>query len=478
MDFGSMLSTLATNAGNSQIYGVQQQQREANLEATQTSNAIQQMALLTHQQDFEGRKAVAADMAVMAKDFQQGAKTQQDVLKLATTGAATALTRNQFGLAKEYEDMAKLAEGNLKSQVEVKAREVQASREASSTLAADYLANPTPDTAQQLAQAALRAGVAPQAIPLSNSPQFAAFAKSQLGASKDGERRLEHMDKESDIKDKATARAEEFKQREQDRALQRSSIALQREQNNMFKREQLDRLRANDEERRAKAAAGGPEHLTAQGENTVEGVTAATGEAIRGLRIIGDMSTAEKSSAFAGLHGDGVMSSLTRVGGNVVTPQSSQMYTTATQGLGMEIGRVLTLGGGRGITQAQIDEFQQMIQARPGDTEYTAMFKFANAADILRNRLETLPDSRIKKVRDQQNAYMKELERIPRPGEVWAAAQSDPKSKRLLGELQGPMLRSMDKIMTGAQGAPTMAKSETKRAPASFPTSNLPAGWK
>lgn len=273
--------------------------------------------------------------------------------------------------------------------------------------------------------------------------------------------RLDFLQKTDKAEQDRKEKAREFDEKAKDRRIEQARLATMRE-GNLEEKKYHDRMleQARKDTIAQRGAAGGHK-LTAQQINTIDGVVGATGEALRGLEIISKMPSAQTAGAFAGLHGDGVMSALSRVGGNALTPQSMQLYTVATQGLGMEIGRVLTLGGGRGVTQAQIDEFQSMVQARPGDTEVVAMFKYANAASILKNRLETLPDSPVEKVKGRQDAYIEKLSKIPDPADILALAAKNPRLAEQLSQAQVDMAGAVSK-MAGAGGEP---------AP------KLPAGW-
>ena len=385
------------------------------------------------------------------------------MLDHSTQMAGIALAHNQFDAAKAYEELGKNAELSLSFQADTKIKDAADKSNTLGAASLDYVANPSEAGYKQVRDAAITAGKDPKTIPSYGDPKFAAVAQGWTSEGKDNEARVKHLDEVQRTQDAAEEKkrafqAEEARKIENDRstALARENqhldrqLTLQvlREGQQLRKQESDARIAAAREKTEAQRQSSG-EKLTSAERTMVTGVVGAVGEATRGIRNVLAMPVDTTSGAFQSLHSSDVIGSLTKVGGNIVTPESTQMYTATTRGLGMEIGRALTLGGGRGVTQAQIDEFESMVQAQPGDTEFTAMYKLSNAADILKNRLETLPDSPIKKVREEQDKYMAELKKIPSPMEIWAAAQKNPKAKEQLTKIG----TSMEKSMSNVRGA-------------------------
>jgi hypothetical protein len=130
-----------------------------------------------------------------------------------------------------------------------------------------------------------------------------------------------------------------------------------------------------------------------------------------------------------------------------ITDRQAQMYNTATSGLSLEIGRVLTLGGGRGVNKAQLDEFKEMLTTKPGEDEYVALYKLANGVDVLRTRMQTTRDSTNPKIAAKQKEVEEYLSKVPTPSAVQAAADKAGKSTGGAA-LKGKMDNVLGKIGT------------------------------
>ncbi len=168
---------------------------------------------------------------------------------------------------------------------------------------------------------------------------------------------------------------------------------------------------------------------SSQGDKTAnrytQGAVNAAAEAVRSLNIVSTMSAGLTAGALERA-GDPhtVLGSLTKVGGNKLTKEEAQMYQTTMKGMDLEMAQAATLGTGRAPTKAIIEEFGDMMVARPGDTKYETMYRIANGAGFLRTRLKTLPphpDPGIQKVREET---MKALEKYPVPEKIYEAAKA------------------------------------------------------
>jgi len=479
MDFGTIMGSIGEAAGRTQIAGTQQDMRQAQAEDMRAQAQMRQMSALTMQQDVADRKAIGDETRAATEEFQRSQKTAADVQKLATVREGAAISHNQFDMAKSYGEMAKMAETEQKTALENKAKERHDQNEGVAQAAQAYEVAPTVENARLLANRATAAGQ--QNIPPVGTPAFASWAVGQKTAAMDSGKLLEWQQKEKDIKAARELKEQDLKDKHEMALQKQRDIVEERLAKHEDKRILMSIMQAGQQQRHEDAQAriaaakekanasrqADGDKLTSAERTMVTGVVGAVGEATRGIRNVLAMPPNEVAGAFSALHKDNVMASLAAVGGNTVTPESTQMYTATTRGIGMEIGRALTLGGGRGVTQAQINEFEAMVQAQPGDTEFTAMYKLSNAADILKNRLETLPNSPIKKVREEQDKYMAELNKIPSPMAIWTAAQKNPKAREQLTKVGATMGGALANIREGMQASETAAQP-----------SALPAGWK
>jgi hypothetical protein len=218
------------------------------------------------------------------------------------------------------------------------------------------------------------------------------------------ERRKEHADRERDI-----ALSRDILRQGQKSAAEERALRHQ---------ERADAL----EKKWPGGAAGAGGNI--QFRNTVAAVNYAA-ESVRGLKLVGEMGKGQSSGVFGHLAtGEGIPSALAKTGGNRLTSEEQQIYQTATKGLGLELAQLATAGSGRGANQAVTKELSSMIEVIPGDTQFEAMFKLANAADFVRTRLKSVPkssDPTIQATRDETDA---ELKKFPTPSAIIAAADA------------------------------------------------------
>lgn len=451
------LAQLGAQAGLNILQKQETDNAQANIEMKQQQVTQMKMQTLMQQQKMKTQQDIGSFI-----------KSQQDVDKSTVTdpqktaqaysqAADIAMKGGDFETAAE---MSKLAQGKMKEAKDAEGlvtEKVAKAKETLATSADDYSQDPSPENTNKLVRAAVAAGDNPASIPPPGSAAFAGWVATKQQASMSGKERADFVAKQSELKEKREQQVQEHKDREEDKRAQRQQTAL-------YQQGLLEMRRSAREDREAKA----PEIKEFEGKKyqwdpskRVEGlrdrpdtgwvkvanqtvsklqdqntnaIVGSAAEATRGLRIIGNMPAGATSGAFSGLKDGTIQDSLAKVGGNVITLQSSQMYQTASAGLGLELGRVLTLGGGRGVNQSQIHELQNMTAVKPGDTEFEGMFKFANAADMVRNRLSTLPDSSDPKVLKHQKETEEWLAKIPTPEEVLSIAAKSGQDKKILSK--------------------------------------------
>lgn len=438
-------------------------QAQAEREMALADEAKTQAAMLRQRQ----QTSQQIGSMIQAAQAQDKAKVQNplQMADLYDKAQTAALAGGDFESARMYADMSKKETDKAKEQQLTVAKQIQ---EAKDNLASDALnmeANPNQENYNKLVQSAARAGVNPTGIPKPGTPEFTAFVKQQQTAGMTAKDRVELMSKQQEAEANRKLRWQEHQDSERDKALQRQQTAMLRGAMLSISRERLglEREHLNIEKEKLlmqKDKAAHPQ-LTAQERSAITAIVGSASEATRGIKIIEKMPPSATSGPFTGLHDGTVMQALTKTGANKVTTQDMQMYQTVTKGLGLELGRVLTLGGGRGVNQAQINELQELVTVRPGDTNYEAMFKLSNAAEIVRNRLHSLPDHPDTKMNKMRDDVLKDLDKIPPPDQVYAAAKKAGKGKGLL-EKYGSMGEAMGKITAESQ----------QPAP-----SSLPSGW-
>jgi hypothetical protein len=329
-----------------------------------------------------------------------------------------------------------------------------------------------------MVQAAVNSGEDPSAIPAPGTPQFGTWANRMIRKGMTSKESADYLEKVSENTQRSRERQEEFAQREADRHEQMRQTALLRESaaEDRRMRREMERERLDLEKQRLTQPK-----TSIQAQRDDRAIIASGREAMRGLHVIGAMDNDQTAGPFEGLHNGTILESLSKTGTNTLTPEDMQIYQTATAGLGLEISRAMTLGGGRGANQATINEMQNIVTAHPGDTKATVIFKYANAVDIVRNRLESMSEPSDPTQAKLRQDTLNDLNKIPTPLQVLKTIK-DPKQRAALMATQASMADTSAKMErestagnTGLPGTPD-AGAGTSLPP--LPKGGgLPAGW-
>lgn len=291
--------------------------------------------------------------------------------------------------------------------------------DALSVAAQNVLADPSQANHITLFQKALKAGVNPLDIPVPGTPQYDAFLNQSALAAMKGQKRLEFQETIRNREAMATAKREEQEARRADRAADRANLAAYREQGLDIRRE-ANRIRESLGEQRL-AKADGSTKLSATMERQAVAVTNAANEAGQALDRLSKMDFGDTASAFSHLEDPKtVLKALTTTGTNKVTPEKIQMLQANSQLLGLEVAQAMAAP--YKPNKEQISEARKMTEVSQGDTEYTAMYKMALAAAVMRTRLESIPKTdALKDAREHAEAN---FARFPSPDEVYQHARA------------------------------------------------------
>lgn len=477
MDFGAILGNLATGAGAVQIATVEQEQRQATADNTKAEAQIHQMSALTMKQDAAARQKTQTEMASATKAFQDGAKTDSDILQFSMKGAATAMANNQFDLAKGYEEMGKLAEGNLKTVAETRAKEQAAASNKLGETAMDYVAAPSEAGAQALVDAAIKSGKDPKTIPARTDPAFASWAQMQTTEGPANEKRVEAMRKDAEIKEK---------QKETERA-DRANEALRLEhiQDVKAAQAQADATRqlaittaSADRARAEEARAARREQSNASARGSVskhEGFIAdlTIKNAAQGVRVIDNMMSVPGSavqSLFTKIADGSLSGALTKAGGNLFTPEADQAVTAIGAEMGLVVGQVVTAGAGRGAALPIVESFQKMTTPQAGDSPMMKVLRIANAGEILRLELKNIVPGGTPELEESRKEMMEFLGKLPSTKQILKAMASQPgaEKEQTMGEYMKMMKQSTELTTKGKEAAAAEKKStertgETKK---------------
>jgi len=484
------LTNLGLAAGRNIITGQELQEKQEDIDLKKQQIAMGQIAIANAQRQQQTQQAVGS---FLSSEAAKDASNVTDPVKAAgmlERGAQVALQGGDFVTANTMGELAKGKLQEAKEQAAAVAQQQQVKKEALANAADDYAANPTPEGYKDLARKAIDAGQKPTEIPMPGTPQFASWLNNQKLASKDASQKADFVQKAYEMDQNR-----QEKQREYDQTQKR---ILQEHRDNVMLREAMIQAKAEKAPSHIETATGIYEYnpdqsikgtrdladpayvkigASKQGQNASnvsQAVVASSREALRGLRIIGAMDTGQTTGPFTGINDGTLVHQLTNTGTNVLTPEDMQDYNVATKGLGLEISRAMTLGAGRGANQATINEMQDIVTAHAGTPKAVAVFKYANAIDIIRNRLEstgTLPNPEQEAMRQEA---LKQMQKVPLPEDVLKATK-DAKLRRQMLTTGGSMADTAEKMQVESQsGGVGLPGSGTGNAPADLPP--LPAG--
>lgn len=440
------LDGLGAAAGNSVLAFQDYEQKQANIAHTRAvtddTRALARMREQNAASEQAARQAAAAREAATAgviKDFsaaQQEADTAYatDPLKMSelySKFASKAIAAGNPSLADQFQTLAKKNEDIAKERQGEVAKKVATAKEAFAKSAIDFSQNPTPEGMQNVARAAIEAGVDPATIPKTPT-EFAAFAKRSATAAMSSKDILAAQEKAREFDVAEEGRRKDRQMTHEERQGRMAMIAAMRE-----------------------SMVNKPEKLTATEKNTVTGVLGAAGEVTSALAQAIEMPAGARGNIFAHVKDGTVTEALTRTGAQLMVKEQTQMFESLMAGLSLEVGRTITLGAGKSPNDSTIKELERAIKPMEGDTNYTAMYKLSTAARIVHNRLSTLPQEGLRPSQEREIKHqMAELSRFPNPMDIAKKAMADKTSREQLARFQGTLGEAMRPIQEGTKSHP------------------------
>jgi hypothetical protein len=157
---------------------------------------------------------------------------------------------------------------------------------------------------------------------------------------------------------------------------------------------------------------------------------------------------------FVHLPGDSLLGALTKTGVNAMTPDKTLAYTKSVQGLGTEVGSLLSSLGGRTPNLSTMNELQDMASQGAGMSPLVGMYGTANVIDIARTYLRNLP---LADTNPKIQSMLKQLEKFPKPDEVAKLIneQADKKTKKQLAKLRSAGESDRQEAIKRASTPPT-----------------------
>jgi len=439
----------------------------------------QEQVVNAKQKNAEGERSAANDRALgdwIRSDSelkQGGSDTAADMAQQFARASKASAERGDFDGAKKMADLA-LGQINVagKEQLQQERQEADATNELS-VAAQNALEAPTPENHKIVVQKAIAAGISPAAIPLPGSTEYASFAnQAALGAMK-GTKRLEFMEKQREFEARSKERKELEAERNKDRDEARKDRAVAREQTAALAQQGLDirkELAAGTVAARvAKEAAAANGGLDSEGytlkpsatsERQATMVVNAANEAGAALTRMSKMDLGTRIGVFAHLEDPKtILKSLNTTGTNKLSNEQVQMMQANVQMLGLEVAQAMAAP--YKPNKEQISEARRVVEPINGDTEFTALYRMALTADIMKTRLEAVP--KLRSLDKARTTAETAFDKFPTAAEVYEAA----KAKGIKLKLRKPKSTFMDRLgnLGGGSSDPGFAPADPEPTP-------------
>lgn len=500
MALGGFLQGIGLAYGNSLIEGAKLDTQQASADYDRARAQQAQMQVAQQQQQMKTEKDLGQFLSSQAKLDGADATNPLTQAKRYQQAAGIAAQHGDFTSSAQMSKLADESNQEGQKQAALVQQQQAAKKEDLANTADNYQSNPTPEGANDLTRKAIAAGVNPTSIPLTNSPGFASWANDQRLAGMDSKGKATFVQKAYDLKQKR----EDQQQNHQDNvALRQASM----QQTAMYREGMLDLRRSEMASRQDKdpkvvsigsaqyeydpssslkgdRLASDPRYVklanktSAQQEYSTVAIGGAAAEGVRNLDQMSRFGSGTVNSPFVHLSDKGGIEAIAKAGTNAMTPEQTQMFGSSGAGLALEIGRVSTLGGGRGVNQAQINELHTQIVPTAGDSPLTAAYKLSTGAQILKTRMESTPPPADASAAKKWNDTLSRLETYPTPETILNAAQG--KERNNLNALQGSYADLQAKLNSGANDSDGGSGVGLPGSPDTGAGKNappLPAGW-
>ena len=336
--------------------------------------------------------------------------------------------------------------------------------------------NPTPAAAAEVVRNAIAAGVPVQEIPPSTDQKaFARFVDTLPGKARSVERATEFKQ----AKDKAEAdREERIRHDKETEAARLESIrSTAASQANANATRQLaiatmsaDRARAEE----AKALLKSQSNASARGhiglrEQAISDLIIRN--SAQGVRVIDNMMSVPGSAAqslFTKISDGSLQGSLTKAGGNMITPEADQAVTAIGAEMGLVVGQVVTAGAGRGAALPIVESFQKMTTPQAGDTPLMKVMRLANAGEIMRLELKNIPPGSTDELEESRQNMKDFLGKLPTTKQV-LKMMPDAEREHSMGQYMDIVKKSTEMVVKGKE----LAATETKPAERTGETKTL-----
>lgn len=513
MALGGFIQGLGLSLGNAMVQGQAYDMRQAQTELLKSEAQRGQMQAQQMKQQMETQKSIGAFIQSQTQLEGADATLPANQAKMYSKAAGLAASQGDLASAKEMTDLSKQATQEGMEQTKALAAATAQKKEALATLADQIPDQPTREQSQALVKAAVEAGEDPTTIPLAGTPAFLAWKNKQTLAGMDSAKKAEFYQKAIDTKLNRDMKWQEHTDSVELRRATLQQTASFREAELGLRREAMNDRAADRAAARQERAEKAPTTLdvgpakyeynpdmSLKGERLAtdpryvklgnkvsamqENATVATGKAsanvARDLDQMARFPTGTANSPFQHITDKDFLSSIAKTGANALTPEQVQMFGTSTAGMSTELGRVLTLGAGRGANDSVIKEIKTFTTPNAGDTNLEAAYKMATAAQMVKTTMENTPPPSDASVRKGWEATLSKVSSFPTPEQILEASTG--KQKKQLNGMQGTYNQLLNKVTDAVLknnseegGAAPLPGGGDPGAGTSAPP--IPAGW-
>lgn len=392
-----------------------QQDRELQRQVQQQQIQMRDMQVQEQRTALQEKQTMQNMLKEAFSQEDQAATEPEQLQRRYMSVANKALRLGQPDTAKQFIGLAEHQQKVAEQRKQQLLEDRQVAKEDVAQAALNLGDNPTPEKLQDLQVKLLRTGSFEQ-IPPVGTPEFKIWSDGLAKAALSSKDRIQQQIREKELANQAAEKEKDRQLRAQERLEDKREAAADRASDRAFKLQLLQMQQA-----------GKTEPGQAVQQRGAQQVTAAAGETLRSINTVSSFMENVTGTQFAHIADKSFTEANIKSFANRMTSPQAQAYNAAISGLGLEVAQAMTGGTGRAPTQALIAEMQDALGAKPGDTPFVVAYKLAQAGEMVKVRMESMPKPKDPNVLKAYDKYMEELDKIPKPSNMIALANKNPK---------------------------------------------------
>ena len=392
-----------------------QQDRELQRQVQQQQIQMRDMQIQEQRTALQEKQTMQNMLKEAFSQEDQAATEPEQLQQKYMSVANRALKLGQPETAKQFIGLAEHQQKVADQRKQQLLEDRQVAREDAAQAALNLGDSPTPEKLQDLQVKLLRTGSFEQ-IPPVGTPEFKIWSDGLAKSALSSKDRIQQQIREKELANQAAEKEKDRQLRAQERLEDKREAAADRASDRAFKLQLLQMQQA-----------GKTESGQAVQQRGAQQVTAAAGETLRSINTVSSFMENVTGTQFAHIADKSFTEANIKSFANRMTSPQAQAYNAAISGLGLEVAQAMTGGTGRAPTQALIAEMQDALGAKPGDTPFVVAYKLAQAGEMVKVRMESMPKPKDQNVVKAYDKYMADLEKLPKPSDLIALANKNPK---------------------------------------------------